>query len=67
VPPKLVELVDQVAKGLFDAVGLDLDGIVIRGVLPKRRRDDDSDRRHGRIGFMTVLYLRFAPPLFVSE
>ncbi len=67
VTSELVELVDQVPKRLFDAVRLDLHGIVIRGVLTKRRRDDDSDRGHGRVGFMTVLYLRFAPPIFDPE
>src|SRR2546427_13048097 len=63
MPPKLVELVDQVPKGLVDALRLDLHRVVIRGVLTKSRRDDDSHGHHGRIGFMTVLYLRFAPPL----
>src|SRR2546427_13274231 len=67
MPPKLVEPVDHVPEGLFDALRLDLYGVVIRGVLTKGRRDDDSDRRHGRVRFMTVLYLRFAPPVFASE
>src|SRR3989475_1685183 len=64
---ELVELAYQVAERLFDAGRLDLDGIVIRGVLTEGCRDDDPDRWHRRIGFMSVLYLRFAPPLFISE
>src|SRR5213594_3200252 len=59
--PKLVEAVHEVAEGLFDAFGLDVHRIVVRRVLTKGRRNDDSDRSHGRTCSMTVLYLRFVP------
>src|SRR5437667_369628 len=51
-----------ISAGVRMSLRLDLDGIVVVGVLTQGRWNDDSDGCHRGTGSMTVLYLRFVPP-----